>query len=100
MLETAHFKSTSISKDQTVVWDFTFKQIPLVQTLVDHNQVPYNLRFAVSTAQLRADPKKYVVDATFRRIYTNTTIPVADVIGQPDWNQFVSDPPVSVVFQQ
>jgi len=45
------------------------------------------------------DPTKFVVNATFRRISTNTTIPVADVIGQPDWNwnQITSDEPISVV---
>jgi hypothetical protein len=48
--------------------------------------------------QLRADPRKYVVDATFRRIYTNTTIPVADVIGQPDWTQILED--LRIVFNR
>jgi len=97
VLETAHLKLTSISKDQTVVYDLTLQQLPLVRSLTDLNQVVRELNFAVSTAQLQADPKKFVVNATFRRIHTNTTIPVADVIGQPDWNQITSDPPVYVV---
>jgi hypothetical protein len=97
VLETAHFKLTSISKDQTAVYDLPLKQLPLVRRVTDLNQAVRELNFAVSTAQLRADPTKFVVNATFRRIYTNTTIPVADVIGQPDWNQITSDPPVYVV---
>lgn len=39
-----------------------------------------------------------MVDATFRRIYTNTTIPVADVIGQPDWTQILED--LRIVFNR